>query len=228
MKDITCVKEMGVARSDATDYDLMSHENIISDSDQGVFHLMGLTEKEFSMPYSMKICHDASRIFGLQLTLAMNRIPFENEQQLIDQYGRQDYIDELDRMIQVSSPRRMKFIGKTGADEGATCETRRFFRDNKFSQVYEIIVGTDRTGVRSVQLVLMHDEEHTENEVLQYGYEHHSGDSTKYQFRQGMQLLGISSRIFFDSSGEMPERLISLDFFTNHCARTQQLFWTAE
>ena len=122
----------------------------------------------------------------------------------------------------------MKFIGKTGADEGATCETRKFFRDNKFSQVNEIIVGTDRTGVRSLQLVLMHDKEHTEEEVLQYGYEQHSNDSRKYQFRLGTQLLEISSRIFFDSSRVMPERLISLDFFTNHCARTQQIFWTAE
>ena len=34
--------------------------------------------------------------------------------------------------------------------------------------------------------------------------------------------------MFFDPLGVKPERLISLDFFSNHCARTQQLFFTAK
>ena len=41
-------------------------------------------------------------------------------------------------------------------------------------------------------------------------------------------MLGMFGRVFFDPLGVQPERLISLDFFSNACARTQQLFFTAK
>lgn len=66
------------------------------------------------MPYSLKVCEDNNRIWGLQLTLAMKRYPFEGEDELIEKYGKQDYIHEVDNMIADSIPRRMEFIGSGG------------------------------------------------------------------------------------------------------------------
>ena len=79
MSDTTCVQPMGMAISDVTDYDGVQHQFVRTDTDNGMFNLMGLTEKEYSMPYSMKVCYTWYRITGVQLTLDMHRIPYEKE-----------------------------------------------------------------------------------------------------------------------------------------------------
>ena len=239
MSDTTCIQPMAEAISDVTNYDNVSHENIRKDSDTGIFHLMGLTEKEYSLPYSMKVCYTWYRVTGVQLTLGMHRIPFESEDFIVEKYGAQAYLDKLDKMIAETPPRRMKMIGGQAIEEnidpqahhhdlGNTCETVRFARGDKVPWLSEITVGHDETGVRSLQLVVMHDPEHTDKEVLNFGYELAVKDKSVYTFDAGVPLLGLTGRMFFDPFGVEPERLISLDFFSNHCARTQQLFFTAK
>ena len=44
-------------------------EYMIYDSDSYLFGMMGMTEKEYSIPHSLKICFSDERIFGMQLTL---------------------------------------------------------------------------------------------------------------------------------------------------------------
>ena len=75
------------------------------------------------MPYSLMVCADEERIWGLQLTLAMKRSIFEGEEELIEKYGKQDYIASLDKMIDGSIPRKMEFIGSPGP---GTCTTTMF------------------------------------------------------------------------------------------------------
>ena len=239
MSDTTCIQLMSEAVSDVTNYDDVYREQIRKDSDSGMFHLMGLSEKEYSLPYSMKVCYTWYRITGVQLTLGMHRIPFEGEDIIVEKFGAQAYLDELDDMIARTPPRRMKMIGGQAIEEGIdphehhhdlgnTCETVRFARGDKVPWLGEITVGHDETGVRSLQLVVMHDKEHTDKEVLNFGYELPVQDKSVYYFDHGVPLLGMFGRVFFDPLGVQPERLISLDFYTNHCARTQQLFFTAK
>ena len=44
-------------------------EYMIYDSDSYLFGMMGTTEKEYSIPHSLKICFNDERIYGMQLTL---------------------------------------------------------------------------------------------------------------------------------------------------------------
>ena len=66
------------------------------------------------MPHSLQVCANDQRVFGLQLTTAMTRMPYEKEDFLIEKFGVQEYIQWLDGMIARSLPRRMNFIGGTG------------------------------------------------------------------------------------------------------------------
>ena len=56
-------------------------------------------------------------------------------------------------------------------DQGNTCKTHRFVRGDEVPHLYEITVGHDNTGVRNLQLVVMHDKAHTDKEVINFGYE---------------------------------------------------------
>ena len=154
----------------------------------------------------------------------MHREPFENEQKLIDEYGKQDFIDELDRMIAMAPPRRMKFIGKTGYDEDGRCITRKFIRPEGVIKLDEIVVYTDETGVRSLEVILIYPDGELDVPVsiLMYGQEPLRGDKKSFQFWGGDQLVGISAEIFSDLQRreEYPERLMGLNFYRNRCART--------
>lgn len=92
-KDQVCWKGLDEAKSftwSATGDLLMNngsqidHGNHIEDDDIGNFALMGNQEMEYSMPYSLKVCSNSERIFGLQLILGMHREPFDNEDEIIE------------------------------------------------------------------------------------------------------------------------------------------------
>ena len=40
-------------------------EYMINDSDSYLFGMMGITEKEYSIPHSLKICFNDERIYGM-------------------------------------------------------------------------------------------------------------------------------------------------------------------
>ena len=130
----------------------------------------------------------------------MHREGFPNEQDLIDRYGKQEYIDELDKMIAMSPHRRLKFQGKSGYDEGGKCITRKLMREEGMIQLDEINVYTDETGVRSLQVILIHPDEELENPVqnLMYGKEPFIGEKKTYQFWNGDQLMGIETLVYSD------------------------------
>ena len=63
---------------------------------------MGTTEKEYSVPHELVVCHDEDRIHGVRLSLTMHRWPFEGEEELLtSDYGQgADIIEHLDDMIE--------------------------------------------------------------------------------------------------------------------------------
>lgn len=130
--------------------------NWLTDNDEGNFNLMGHIEMEYSLPHSLKVCADSFRIYGLQLTLYMRRVPFEREDEIVEKYGEQEFIEALDNMIESSVPRRMSFIGSFGEGEvGVECTTTRFF--DAETTLDSIDVYTDLLGVRTLELVMNHN-----------------------------------------------------------------------
>ena len=81
--DSTCIKEIDF------NFPAKLPKDFIVESDLPKFGLMGLTEKEYSRPSSIKVCFDEQRIYGLQLTLHMVRESFTDEDLLIEKYGKQ-------------------------------------------------------------------------------------------------------------------------------------------
>lgn len=53
-------------------------------SDLSEFAKMTKAEKNFARPFSLKVCSNDERIFGLQLTLEMFRPVFPNEDEIVE------------------------------------------------------------------------------------------------------------------------------------------------
>lgn len=204
---------------------------------------MPLYEKEYSIPYSLLICHTDDGISGLQLTLAMYREEFEGEAELIEDYDKEQYFAELDDIIEDSPPRRMNFIGSLGRDHGATCETIMFAKtlhgagivigdarmSQGFSKLDEINVYTDSQGIRSLDMTVAHNDGRAGDvEVMKFGLQPPEGDAFNYEFFSGKQLMGIEGYVEIDPSGVNEDRLMALDFFGDFCARSQQLYFSNE
>ena len=217
--------------------------NLTQETDLGEFAEMPLYEKEYSIPYSLLICHNDHSIFGLQLTLAMYREEFDGEAELIEDYDQEKYFAELDDIIEDSPPRRMNFIGGLGREFGAKCETIKFAKtlhgagmnlgDAKigqgFSKLDEINVYTDSQGIRSLDMTIAHNNDRAGDiEVMKFGHQPPEGDHFNYEFFHGKQLMGIEGWIEIDPSGEKEDRLMALDFFGDMCARSQQLYFSNE
>ena len=215
--------------------------NLTQETDLGEFAEMPLYEKEYSIPYSLLICHNDHYIFGLQLTLAMYREEFEGEAKLIEDYDKEEYFKELDEIIDDSPPRRMNFIGSLGRDQGAKCETIMFSKtvhgegvnigDHRigqgFSKLDEINVYTDSQGIRSFDMTVAHNDGRAGDvEVMKFGHQPAEGDHFNYEFFSGKQLMGIEGWVEIDPTGVADDRLMALDFFGDFCARSQQLYFS--
>ena len=66
-------------------------------------------------------------------------------------------------------------------------------------------------------------------EVIEFGVLPPIGDEFKYEFWTGAQILGIEGMVEIDpSDSDAEDKLISLNFFGDGCARSQQLYFSNE
>lgn len=200
----------------------LDYGDFITTSDLGEIGRMPLVEREFTRPYSLKICSNEERIFGMQLTTMMYRADFKNEAEIMEKYGNVETIEWLDELIEESVPHEMKFIGDNGQGQPeAKCYMLRLFEDGDWTQIEEVSVWTDSSGVRSLSIVTSKDDENADDrlKVHAYGYQPGVGDKTTFEFWLGKQMFGIygveEESIFYDDAG-----LLALSFYRDDCART--------
>jgi len=172
---------------------------------------MGAVEREFSRAQELLVCHDETRVHGLQLTLKMHRYKYQNEADVIDKYALAQYFDSVDKIVADSTPRKMKFVGTVSPK----CDTTVIF---KYGSVKDIVVYSDASGVRSLSMQL------TNGMRFNYGATAHSSNfrSKKFSFEQGKQLVGIHGTVSPQSLN-----LMTLGFFRAECSDTMQLYMTA-
>ena len=75
------------------------------------------------------VCFDDDRIHGIQLTLTMHRWEFENEKDLLADTEFAQMIQDIDEMIETSTPRKMSLIGSLSNN----CE--RFLFDGMIEKI---------------------------------------------------------------------------------------------
>ena len=90
--------------------------DFLQQTDLSQFGLMSEIEKEFSMAQAMTVCHDADRVYGIQLTVKLHRFYYINEEILIKKFGLEDYYAQISELAETAKPRRMTMIGTTASD----------------------------------------------------------------------------------------------------------------
>ena len=86
---------------------------------------MGNTEKEFSMPQEITVCHDENRIYGMRLTLKMHRFKYRDQEEIALELEQTEMLERIDSIIQAAQPREMSMIGSAAS----RCETANIFAE---------------------------------------------------------------------------------------------------
>ena len=170
---------------------------------------MGDIEKAFSQAQSLMVCHDEERIYGLQLTIKMHRFIYRNEEMLIEESELLDYYDNIDKLVKDAKPKRMSLIGSTTANCDVTSVS-------ELGQVEKIVVYSDDTGIRGLELKL------TNGSANFYGSSSQAPtmEMKEYHFEHGKQLLGIYGKIAYEPGNVRRDTLLTLGFFRDECSDT--------
>ena len=143
----------------------------------------------------------------------MHRFIYRNEEMLIENFELVDYYDNIDKLVEDAKPRRMSLIGSMTGN----CDVASIF---EFGSVKKIVVYSDDTGIRGLELNLTNDSTNSYGSSPQAA----TMEAKEFHFEHGMQLLGIYGKIAYEPGNVGGDTLFTLGFFRDECSDTMQLF----
>ena len=112
-----------------------------------VFALMGDMEKQYSVPQTLTVCHDNSRLMAVQLGLQMRHEKAFEPSELLDASVYYAYYQQVDRRVAESLPRRMSLVGSYEYPD--QCETIQLASMGFLRYVW---LHSDQSGIRALKI----------------------------------------------------------------------------